>query len=386
MPDATPKYSIVLPVLNGTKTLQHTLKAMVKIDRDDIEWVISDNRSEDRLLELIEEVNDPRVRVVTPPKRLPIGKNLEFAYRAARGEWQSHMGDDDMIFPSRFAYMDALMEEDPRIDIFKGEWVRYHWPDFIPEAYAGTLETAIFAGGHRTRPAVDTALELLNVPVIPGGASWTVRRSVIEKVRARCGHFASPQHVEFFAMRAASAAADRIAELNFPVWVLGRHMNSAGSFAFSKPVPSLQNNQKNFEWSFEDPDNWVHCPFQFKAYGTISLDAALTVRHDFSDILGDVPINWIMWTGGILSDLSHMMNNGKLDPKSFEVFRRQVASMYVMMSNEGKVSAKPEQKREKPLTFDGFGWNHFHGSLVDIRTAADVPGWVESTFPNHFVP
>ena len=386
MASTPPKYSIVIPILNGVKTFQHSLREMLKIDRDDIEWVISDNHSEDNLLDVIREVNDPRIRVVTPKERLPIGKNLEFAYLAARGDWQGHLGDDDMIFPSRFAYMDALMASDRRIEIFKGEWVRYHWPDFLPGTMANTVESAIFSGGHRIRPAIETARELMNVAVVPGGASWTVHRSVIDKVRQRCGFFASAQHVEFFAMRAACTVADRIAELNFPVWVLGRHLNSAGTFAFAKPIPALQNEQKKFEWSFEDPDNWKHCPFQFKTYGTISLDAALTVHHEFQDIIGDTPIHWISWARKILDDLAVMMNNGKLDARAFEMFKRQILSMEAMMSTQGPAAPQPKETTQKPVTMDGFGWQRFDGALVDIHTVADVPRWVESTFPRHFIP
>ncbi len=42
-----PKYSTVLPTLNGAETLSVTVPEMLKIDRDDFELVISNNQSDD---------------------------------------------------------------------------------------------------------------------------------------------------------------------------------------------------------------------------------------------------------------------------------------------------------------------------------------------------
>src|SRR5215218_7847117 len=109
-----PKYSIILPTLNGKRTLSVTLPAMLRTDRDDVEWVISENHSDDGTYQAIRDIvaDDERVRLVRPPERLPLGKHLEFAYQQATGRWLSHVGDDDHLLPWRFQLLDQILEDD----------------------------------------------------------------------------------------------------------------------------------------------------------------------------------------------------------------------------------------------------------------------------------
>ncbi len=43
------KYSIVIPTLNGYKTLSKTLPTMLQCSRKDVQWIVSDNCSDDEL-------------------------------------------------------------------------------------------------------------------------------------------------------------------------------------------------------------------------------------------------------------------------------------------------------------------------------------------------
>ena len=42
-----------------------------------------------------------RFKIIQPDKRLTLNTHLEFAYKHT-GEWQSHIGDDDILIKNHF--------------------------------------------------------------------------------------------------------------------------------------------------------------------------------------------------------------------------------------------------------------------------------------------
>jgi glycosyltransferase involved in cell wall biosynthesis len=322
-----PKYSIVLPTLNGATTLAVTLPSMLAIDRDDVEWLVSENHSNDDTLDLLHSLaaDDERLRVVQPPERLPLGRHLEFAYQQARGRWLSHLGDDDHLLPWRFELLDqALDEVGPRSSLLRGDYVRYSWPEYPEPEAANTLDPASFDRTLKVRSGVDYARELLNRPHIHGGGAWLVRSDLAAAVRKRCGYFASPQHVEFFSMRAAAALAEEVALLGLPLFILGRHAKSSGTQYF---LPKHTNRVGTWDWSFEDPETYQHSPLKWKSYHTLSLDAALAVQEAFSDTLGDVSIAWAEWLRLVHSEMMRLVRGRQLPPQVISQFHAALAEL-----------------------------------------------------------
>ena len=112
---------------------------MLSIDRDDFEIVISENHSTDSTNEFLNSISDNRLKVFKPPKRLPIGDNLEYAYSKAIGDWQGHLGDDDMLYPFRFEIFDFVINKYPSVSLIRGENIRYTWHNFPNRNLANTL-------------------------------------------------------------------------------------------------------------------------------------------------------------------------------------------------------------------------------------------------------
>ena len=322
-----PKYSIILPTLNGQRTLSVTLPAMLRIDRDDVEWVISENHSDDGSYQALREIvaDDERVRLVRPPERLPLGKHLEFAYQQASGRWLSHIGDDDHLLPWRFDLLDQVLDDSgPDCSVVRGEYLRYNWPEYPEPEIANSLDAACFTRSVELRSGRELAVELLNQPHVHGGGSWVVRSDVASAVRRRCGSFASQQHVEFFAMRAAAALSEQVAVVGLPLFILGRHSKSSGTQYF---LPKHTNREKSWDWSFEDPDRYQHSPFHWKSYSTLSLDAALAVQQSLPEELGEVEIDWQRWTKAIHSEMMRLVQYQQLPPEVQEDFLQAVADL-----------------------------------------------------------
>lgn len=322
-----PKYSIILPTLNGKRTLKVTLPAMLRIDRDDVEWVISENHSEDGSYELLREIvaDDERVRLVRPPQRLPLGKHLEFAYQQATGRWLSHLGDDDLLLPWRFELLDqALQEAGDACSLLRGEYLRYCWPKYPDPQAANSLDAARFVRSIEVVTGHELAAQLLNQAHIHGGGAWVVRSDLASAVRRRCGSFASPQHVEFFAMRAAAALSQRSALLGLPLFILGRHAKSSGTQYF---LPKGTSREETWDWSFEDPDSYCHSPFNWKSYSTLSLDAALAVQQALPEELGQIQIDWPDWARRIHSEMMRLVHYRQLPPQARREFLAAAATI-----------------------------------------------------------
>jgi Glycosyl transferase family 2 len=324
----TPKYSVVLPTLNGRSTLSIVLPAMLAADRGDVEWVISDNRSDDGTLAWLEEVaaTDPRVRVVQPRQRLCIGEHLEFAYRFARGQWLCHIGDDDMLLPDRFDVLDAMIEQSDA-EIIRGKSLFYIWPEYPDTAIANSIEPEqFFSERFEVVPGAQLAAQMLNEKIVRAGGGWAVRRDIVEKVRERAGCFASPQHVEFFGMRSAACLSRRAAILDRPLFILGRHAKSSGTLAY---LPKRLLGGLRWDWSVEDPQPYVFCPFPWKAYCTLSLDASLSVKALFPEALEGVEIDWPMWTDETFREAAALVRHGQLPRWAIGQFMKIVGELPV---------------------------------------------------------
>ncbi len=271
-----PKYSLVIPALNGLASLRVTLPYMLSIPRPDFEIVISDNCSEDGSLDYLNSINDSRLVVVSPNSRLPHSEHLNFVYQHASGEWINHMGDDDLIFSDRFERLDeiTLQAAQNNCDIIIGKSIRYIWPENIYEPpnsvnsenlfeYTGDIE--VFNGREYYQ-------KLINTLTISGGGETLVRRDLAQKVVDKFGYFCPPDpHVEFFAIRVCSYFARNVMKIDAPFYINGRMSKSVGS--------ALLANKNKLDWRFENPrGSWQYCPLDTYAYPTISLDAALTVE------------------------------------------------------------------------------------------------------------
>jgi glycosyltransferase involved in cell wall biosynthesis len=327
MADMTPRYSIILPTLNGTRTLSLTLPYMLAHTPQNVEWVISENHSDDGTWTLLQDIagNHSQVKLVQPPTRLPIGKHLEFAYTHATGEWLSHIGDDDLLLPWRFTLLDAVLQNlSPNCRLIRGDYVRYNWPEYPEPQFANSLDAALFTNKQHLQSGNAFAQQLLQQPHIHGGGAWVVHCTLVEKVRKKCGWFASPQHVEFFAMRAAACLSLEVMTLHSPLFILGRHGKSSGTQYF---LPRITNVEKTWDWSFEDPERYAFSPFNWKSYNTLSLDAALAVQAAFPEVLGKVDIQWKTWLRAIHSETMRLIAFGQLPQSARDDFLRAVAKI-----------------------------------------------------------
>ena len=121
------KYTVVIPTHNRAEYLPFSLKSVLDTSRDDVQVIVSNNHSTDETQELLENINDTRLNVISPDIKLPMAGHYEFALSHAKGEWITILGDDDAVMPYIFERLDKHIEDNPTVEIISSKRALYFW-------------------------------------------------------------------------------------------------------------------------------------------------------------------------------------------------------------------------------------------------------------------
>jgi glycosyltransferase involved in cell wall biosynthesis len=121
MTSTRPKISVVTPVFNGERFLAEAIESVRAQTCTDWEYVIADNCSTDRTVEIAERYAaiDPRIRVYRADRFLPIIGNWNRALRqiAPDSLYCKVLHADDRLFTECLERMAALMDAHPNVGI-----------------------------------------------------------------------------------------------------------------------------------------------------------------------------------------------------------------------------------------------------------------------------
>ena len=116
-----PFVSILTPVYNREKYIAECIESVLNQTYDNWEYVIVNNRSTDRTLEIAEEyaAKDSRIKIHTNEKHLPLMANLNntFKFMSGDSKYCKVIHSDDWMFPECVEKMVAVAEECPEVGI-----------------------------------------------------------------------------------------------------------------------------------------------------------------------------------------------------------------------------------------------------------------------------
>jgi glycosyltransferase involved in cell wall biosynthesis len=121
-----PIVSVIIPVFNGERTIQETVKSVLQQTFDDFELIIINASSTDSTLDVISQFQDSRIKVFSYPKaNVAVNRNRGAAY--AVGEFLTFIDADDLWTPDKLeAQYKALVE-------YPEAAVAYSWTNCIDE-------------------------------------------------------------------------------------------------------------------------------------------------------------------------------------------------------------------------------------------------------------
>lgn len=110
-----PLVSIGLPIYNEERFIDSALRSLRSQDYPNIEFLVSDNASLDRTLEIVEQHarEDSRIRVHRHPVNIGVTPNFERALEMARGDYFMWAAGHDLWTPNFVSESVALLERQP---------------------------------------------------------------------------------------------------------------------------------------------------------------------------------------------------------------------------------------------------------------------------------
>ena len=121
MPTTQPKVTVITPVYNGERFLAEAIESIRQQTFTDWEYVVADNCSTDRTVEIAERfaARDPRIRVVKGEHHLPIIANWNRALRqlSPHARYCKVLHADDCLFKECLERMIAVADENPSAGI-----------------------------------------------------------------------------------------------------------------------------------------------------------------------------------------------------------------------------------------------------------------------------
>lgn len=105
--------SVCMASYNGGKYIREQLESILSQLPSDVEIVIADDGSTDDTLQVVESLNEPRIRMLPAEKHLGVIYNYERALLASKGEIVFLADQDDVWLPGKVTkVLDALKEFD----------------------------------------------------------------------------------------------------------------------------------------------------------------------------------------------------------------------------------------------------------------------------------
>lgn len=116
-----PFVSVLTPVYNGEEFLRECIESVLNQNYNNWEYVLVNNQSTDRTLEIIKEYTneDSRIKIHNNKEFLPQMENLNHAFRqiSPESKYCKVVHADDLLFPNCLAKMVEVAEENPSVGI-----------------------------------------------------------------------------------------------------------------------------------------------------------------------------------------------------------------------------------------------------------------------------
>ena len=167
-----PIVSVILPVYNGVKTIDATLKSVFQQSIQDFELVVIDDGSTDQTLEAISKFDDPRLSVFSY-QNAGVATTRNRGVSHASAEYVSFIDADDLWTPHKLALQLKALTDMPEAA------VAYSWTDYIDQT------DRFIAKAQRVNFSGDVYADLLLRCFLESASNATIRRQAF----LECGGF-----------------------------------------------------------------------------------------------------------------------------------------------------------------------------------------------------
>lgn len=113
----TEKLTIGLPFFNNENTLIDAIKSIFAQTFQDWQLILVDDGSTDSSLNIVQNINDPRVKIISNKQNSGLPNVLNQITQNAKGIYIARMDADDLMHPQRLELQLKYLQDNPSVDV-----------------------------------------------------------------------------------------------------------------------------------------------------------------------------------------------------------------------------------------------------------------------------
>jgi len=106
-----PEISVIIPAYNTEAYIRRAVDSILDQTFSDFEIIVVDDASTDNTVQVLTEINDPRLKIFRQPQNGGAGAARNRALQEATGHWVAVLDSDDWYAPERLERLVALAKE-----------------------------------------------------------------------------------------------------------------------------------------------------------------------------------------------------------------------------------------------------------------------------------
>lgn len=118
----SPKVTVLMSIYNGQKYLRQAINSILGQTFKDFEFLIINDGSTDRSVEIVQSYKDSRIRLVHNDQNIGLTKSLNRGLELAQGEYTARMDVDDVSLPKRLEKQAQYLDTNPEVCVIGCWW------------------------------------------------------------------------------------------------------------------------------------------------------------------------------------------------------------------------------------------------------------------------
>lgn len=261
-----PLVSIAIATKNRQKYCIEAIKSILAYNNPEIEIAIADNSETSEVKEFIEKTNSPFIKYFYDGKdNISSIDNFNRALELTSGDYVMLIGDDDSILPKVIEI--AQWAKDNDVDsICSRTSLVYYWPGVLEEHPNGVMISPPSTGKitrinlrKQLNALLENGLQLYLLYPLPKTYHGLVKRSLMEEIKNRVGHYYGGLSPDLYSSIAVSCVANNHFIIDEPLSIAGVCAQSTTADNFKglhsgslEGIPHLKN-RSNYVFSDRIP-------------------------------------------------------------------------------------------------------------------------------------
>ncbi len=229
-------FTLIIPTRERADTLRHTLATCLTEDYANLRIVVSNNASTDDTEQVVRALNDPRVELISTPRRMSMSENFEFSIRhvletSKQETYVSIIGDDDGLMPGALRVWDSHIRLHPGVKAFSWTLSSYTWPTCNRQSIPNVLNFSFNADTMEVKSSDALAqLASFDIPYTDVCRVYygLVHHTVLEQVKKN-GRYIHSMMPDVYLGIAVTCLVEHFVVLPYPFSIVGVSKHSTGS-------------------------------------------------------------------------------------------------------------------------------------------------------------